>query len=177
MCFQFPQADIMETPLNTWNVMCHRHYRWTLLANCTSHLQDCVELNGKNVLLPVPTSKKSLQWALILSALSKVQIFRILVDCNYVNVIVGTYFQCLYYAPLKVCFICINSQICTNVRFKTWENEVIVLSTWQISANMDEIHILKNINVWVLLNTIPSNLNYSMILYVLWKVLWLQEKP
>lgn len=40
--------------------------------------------------------------------------FEIFSNCNYVNAIAGTYFQCLYFALLNVCFICINSQICTR---------------------------------------------------------------
>lgn len=39
-----------------------------------------------------------------------------------------------------------------GVRFKTRENEVIVLATWQISASVGKMYILKDIRVSILLN-------------------------
>lgn len=76
---------------------------------------------------------------------------------------------CIFLLSASVLFALIL-KFAQGVRFKTQENEVIVLATWQISASMGKMYILKDIIVWILLNM-------AYVLLHTWELLWLQEEP
>lgn len=93
---------------------------------------------------------------------SKVNIFKLLVNCNHVSVIMRTDLNaCILIFSTSVLFALTLKSV-QGTRFKTQENRATVLATWQVSLSTGKPYASGDLIVWILLSLTGTTTHKSM---------------